>query len=173
MLPWPPPPATSFSLEWAGLVRTCLQPAFLPSGSEENYSLLGALDFLKPDQRWDPAGALVKSQQCVEPWSFRGETRNQRRAHPRLGLQGSEARECGNLELEWAGGWGLGQEHRFKGSQQSGSCFGWRCCSFNTETPTTSGAKPNSLQSLTQTNDSPLLHHCPWLTELLFVTADS
>lgn len=60
LLPWPPPPATSFSLEWAGLVRTCLQPAFLPSGSEENYSLLGALDFLKPDQRWDPAGSPSK-----------------------------------------------------------------------------------------------------------------
>lgn len=60
LLPWPPPPATSFSLEWAGLVRTCLQPAFLPSSSEENYSPLGALDFLKPDQRWDPAGSPSK-----------------------------------------------------------------------------------------------------------------
>lgn len=38
LLPWAPsflPPASDYRLkeEWAGLVRTCLQPAFLPSRS--------------------------------------------------------------------------------------------------------------------------------------------
>lgn len=58
MVPHPRPPASHES--GAGLVRTCLQPAFLPSRSRENYSPVRALDFLKPDQRWDPAGSPSK-----------------------------------------------------------------------------------------------------------------
>lgn len=89
LLPWPPPPAISFSLQWAGLVRTCLQLAFLPSRSGENYSPVTALDFLKPDQRWDPAGSPSKISAM---WSLGVSEVNLGRGPTRLGLQGSEAR---------------------------------------------------------------------------------
>lgn len=49
--------------EWVGLVRTCLQPAFLASRSAKLlswYCFFFFFNFLKPDQRWDPAGRSSK-----------------------------------------------------------------------------------------------------------------
>lgn len=64
LLPWSPPTMPSASdyrleEEWAGLVRTCLQPAFLPSRLGKLLSWFCFL-FLKPDQRWDPTGSPSK-----------------------------------------------------------------------------------------------------------------
>lgn len=82
-----------------------------------------ALDFLKPDQRWDPAGSPSKISAMwslgvsevklgtrggpVSGWSCRGQ-------RPKAEWEGTWGRS------ELAGGWGLGHEQQFKGSKQSG-----------------------------------------------------
>lgn len=112
-------PLTTEWAEWAGLVRTCLQPAFLPSRSRENYS--PALDFLKPDQRWDPAGCPSKISAMWSLGVSRGETRSQGRGPSQAGAAGVKGqRKSGNQRLQWVPGQGQQLE-----SKQGCGCLGW------------------------------------------------
>lgn len=99
------PPASDSRLQekWAGLVRTCLQPASLPSRSGENCSPGSAFYFLKPDQRWDPAGSPSKISAMWSLGVSAGETWSWGRGHPpqalAAGVRGSEARGEAGVKL--------------------------------------------------------------------------
>lgn len=157
-----PPPATSFSLEWAGLVRTCLLPSSA-TGRGKIAPRVTALDFLKPDQRWDPAGSPSKISAM---WSLGV-------SEVKPGTRGgtSPGWDCRGQRpgAEWEGTWGRSKlEQQLKGSKPER--FGWRCCPFNTVTPppNLSGQDKNSSPA-----QSPTLPPPSVLSPVLFITVNS